>query len=62
MDILRELKFDIEEFGVNSVIVKEHPAWIPGDMVEEDIRRIIEIVIHTQKKFDMKSLTKVWQL
>ena len=32
MDILRELKFDIEEFGVNSVIVKEHPAWIPGDM------------------------------
>ena len=33
MDILRELKFDIEVFGVNSVIVKEHPAWIPGDMV-----------------------------
>lgn len=58
MDILRELKFDIEEFGVNSVIVKEHPAWIPGDMVEEDIRRIIEIVIHTQKKFDIEKFNE----
>ena len=58
MDILRELKFDIEEFGVNSVIIKEHPAWIPNDMVEEDIRRIIEIVIHTQKKFDIEKFNE----
>ena len=58
MDILRELKFDIEEFGVNSVIIKEHPAWIPNDMVEEDIRRIIEIVIHTQKNFDIEKFNE----
>lgn len=57
MQILRDLKFNIEEFGVNSVIIKEHPAWIIGD-VEESIRKIIEIVIATKKDFDIEKFNE----
>lgn len=57
MQILRNLKFNIEEFGVNSVIIKEHPAWIIGD-VEEAIRKIIEIVIATKKDFDIEKFNE----
>ena len=57
MQILRDLKFDIEEFGINSVIVKQHPAWLTGD-TEYVIRKIIEIVIATRKDFDIEKFNE----
>ena len=57
MQILRDLKFDIEEFGINSVIVKQHPAWLTGD-IEYVIRKIIEIVITTRKDFDIEKFNE----
>ena len=57
MNILCDLKFKIEEFGINSVIVKEHPTWINGD-VEETIRKIIEIVINTKKDFSIEKFNE----
>lgn len=56
--ILRDLKFDIEEFGLNSIIIKGHPTWIVGDDKEEQIRKIIEIVIQTQKEFDIEKFNE----
>jgi DNA mismatch repair protein MutL len=44
-DILRELHFDIEEFGINTIIVKSHPLWLPIGYEEQAIRKIMEIVI-----------------
>ncbi len=57
MQILRDLKFEIEEFGINSVIVKQHPAWLTGD-TEYVIRKIIEIVIATRKDFDIEKFNE----
>ena len=58
MHILENLKFKIEEFGINSVIIKEHPAWLPKGFEEESIRKIIEIVIHTQKDFNIEKFNE----
>ncbi len=58
MHILEDLKFDIEEFGINSIIVKEHPAWIPKGHEEESIRKIIEIVINTKKDFSIEKFNE----
>ncbi len=58
MHILKDLKFDIAEFGINSVIVKAHPAWIPTTNIEETIRKIIEIVIQTEKNFDIEKFNE----
>ena len=57
MQILRDLKFNIEEFGVNSVIIKQHPAWLNGD-IEDVCRKIIEIVIATRKNFDIEKFNE----
>ncbi len=58
MHILRNLKFNIEEFGINSVIIKEHPAWLPNNNIEDTIRKIIEIVIATEKNFDIEKFNE----
>ena len=41
MHILENLKFKIEDFGINSIIVKQHPAWLPKGNEEQAIRKII---------------------
>lgn len=58
MQILTDLKFQIEEFGINSVIVKAHPTWIPRGYEEESIRKIIEIVITTKKDFSIEKFNE----
>ena len=58
MHILEDLKFKIEEFGINSVIVKEHPTWLPQGHEEDSIRKIIEIVIATRKDFSIEKFNE----
>ncbi len=53
LDFLRELNFDIEEFGINSVIVKAHPVWLPVGNEDNAIKKIIELVINKEKNFDL---------
>ncbi|MDD3392228.1 MAG: DNA mismatch repair endonuclease MutL [Bacilli bacterium] len=49
--VLKNLNFVIDEFGINSVIVKAHPVWLPKGFEEEAIRRLVDIVIHQEKQF-----------
>lgn len=53
MELLRNMHFDIDEFGVHSVIVKGHPTWVSKYNEEEAIKRIIELVIHREKNFEI---------
>lgn len=50
-DYLKELDFDIEEFGINSVIVKAHPLWLPEGNEEASIRKMLELIIEREKDF-----------
>ena len=52
-DFLKELNFDIEEFGINSVIVKSHPVWLPKGNEDNSIKKIIELVIMKEKNFNL---------
>lgn len=52
LHVLTDMGFIIEEFGVNTFIVKGHPTWILEDYEEESIRRIIDLVISIKDKFD----------
>ena len=42
---LQELGFDIEEFGMNTFIIKAHPTWLKEGYEEESIRRIIDLIV-----------------
>ena len=53
MDILKNMGFTIEEFGLNTIIVKEHPTWIK-DNINEVIKRIVEAVINKEKNFNLQ--------
>ncbi len=52
-ELLRDMNFDIDEFGVNSIIIKAHPVWLPMGYEDEAIRRIIEVVLQKEKDFDL---------
>lgn len=49
--VLLDMGFEIEEFGINTFIVRVHPTWLPTYMTEEAIRKIINIVIE-KEEFD----------
>lgn len=61
LDLLEDLKFKVEEFGINSIIVKEHPTWLPTKNLEDSIRTIIDIIIKEREfsieKFNEKVAT-----
>ncbi len=52
LNILTEMGFIIEEFGVNTFKVSGHPTWITKNYEEESVRRIIDLVITNKEKFD----------
>ena len=49
---LKELGFDIEEFGVNTFVIKAHPTWLREGYEEESIRRIIDLIAGGISKLD----------
>ena len=57
MNLLSDLKFKVEEFGVNSIIVKEHPAWLPTNNIEDSIRTIIDVIIR-EKEFSIEKFNE----
>lgn len=52
IDVLRNIGFKIEEFGINTFRVTEHPSWLKEGYEEESIRRIFELVSEIKGEFD----------
>lgn len=52
-DLLEEIGFEVEEFGINSLIIKAHPTWLPTGYEEISTRKIIEIILMTEKNFSV---------
>ena len=57
-DLLKDINIDIEEFGLNSVIIKSHPTWLPKGYEEQAIRKIIEVVLVTEKEFNIEKFNE----
>jgi len=49
--VMEDLGFTIEEFGINTIIVKAHPTWLKKGFEEESIRTIIDIMIENARSF-----------
>ena len=45
LDVLRNMNFKIDENGINSFIIKEHPVWLKEGYEEESIKKILEVII-----------------
>ena len=53
INILKELNFTIEEFGINSYRVISHPTWVPKGHEEEIVKRIFEEILNKGKDFTL---------
>lgn len=52
IDILNDLGFKVEEFGINTYTIKSHPTWLKEGYEEEVIRNIFDEIINNDVKFD----------
>lgn len=52
---LHEVGVFLESFGVNTLVVKEYPTWMPAQEAEQFIRDMIEYLLEHQK-VDIKKL------
>lgn len=59
LDTLKEYGFEAEEFGMNTIIIRSHPNWIPDDIAEECIRKVVDIII-SKENFDFDQF--VWRM
>ncbi len=58
MDILEKNNIEAEEFGVNSIIIKAHPTWIPRGFEEKVLNNLVEQVIQKQKDFRIEKFNE----
>ncbi len=58
MDILEKNNIEAEEFGVNSIIIKAHPTWIPRGFEEKVLNNLVEQVINKQKDFKIEKFNE----
>ena len=58
MNILEENNIEAEEFGINSIIIKAHPTWIPRGFEEKVLNNLIEQVINKQKDFRIEKFNE----
>ncbi len=54
LDVLKDMKFDIEVSGTSSFIIKEHPTWIKEGYENESIKKILEVLISEEKNFTIE--------
>lgn len=51
-DILTDMGFVIEEFGINTLTIKEHPTWLKEGYEEESIHKILDSIVSIGTRFD----------
>lgn len=59
LDILADLKIEIEEFGINTIVVRSHPVWLPKDYEAKAIQRIIDIIVNKESFEKAKFIEQV---
>lgn len=57
-DLMTNMGFILEEFGINSVIIKAHPTWLPSGQEKEATFKIIESIINFENKFTIEKFNE----
>lgn len=54
INVLKDMHFDIEENGINTFVIKEHPTWIKQGYENDSIKKILEVLISEEKNFSIE--------
>lgn len=52
IEIINDLGFIVEDFGINTIIFKETPIWLGEGHEEEVIRKIVDLIVGEKKIVD----------
>ena len=52
IEIITDLGFIVEDFGINTIIFKETPTWLGEGHEEEVIRKIVDLIVGEKKIVD----------
>ena len=52
MDVLNNIGFEIEEFGINTFKVNAHPTWVKKDREYDTVKCVIDTLIESEGEFD----------
>jgi DNA mismatch repair protein MutL len=58
LELLIDLNFEIDELGINTLVVRSHPIWLPKNYEEEAIRKIVDLVMIKEKDFNIKKFNE----
>ena len=50
--VLEDLGFKIEEFGINTILIKTHPTWLKTNYEGDNINFIVDLVISNSRSFN----------
>ena len=46
INVLIDMGFGIEEFGLNTIVIKKHPTWLLRGYEQESIEKLVDLVIN----------------
>ncbi len=58
-DLMKNMGFDVDEFGINTIIIRSHPYWLPPNRADDCIKKIIDIIISSEDFNDEKFIDRV---
>lgn len=50
--VLEDLGFKIEDFGINTIVIKGHPTWLAKNFEGDNLRTIVDLIITNHKNFN----------
>jgi DNA mismatch repair protein MutL len=58
IDILNNMNFEVEEIGMNTLLFRAHPIWLPEGYEEEAIRKICDLIAIKEKDFSVEKFNE----
>lgn len=58
MEVLINMGFEVDEIGINTILIRSHPLWLPKNYEEEAIRKIIDVLIIKEKDFRIEKFNE----
>lgn len=47
-NILTDLGFKIEDFGINTIVIKSHPTWLRTNYEQDNIKYVVDLVLENK--------------
>lgn len=58
IELIKQLGFELEELGKNSLVFRSHPLWLPQNYEEAAIKKICELILYKEKDFNIEKFNE----